>query len=436
MRKLVWLLCPVIGCFMACDENANASDFLAGEQFTGSNVRVMLIDTLTVSTSTMKFDSINTTESSRILLGKYSDVVFGEVKASSYFEMLPDSYTISSEALYDSVVFYLTPDSYYYNDTLQYNGIHVKRLAEQLKPSNGDLFYNTSTTDYFEEDLGFLQYKPRPLAGDSLGIRLEDGFGMALFEQLQKKLITNQDQFTAYLNGITLQPGETDNGSIIGFSYTSESTYMRIYFSTPNVDETVQSSLSLRINRANSPIPFFNQILSKTADTYLEPLEIGKDFLPSAATNEQTFIQAGIGIATRMQFPSVKTIYDLPGKGTILGVSLKIKPGPGTYNAQVPIRDNLNVYVVDRNNNLVGQLEVSEAILNRPEEAYGDIYYEIDLSTYLDQLLLAQGETGESLILLPSDYNSTVDRFILNGGAHKDFRTTLELTYAIYDEKD
>ena len=69
------------------DDIYNDSEFVAGETFTDSNIRLILIDTLTVSTSTMKFDSIVTSESTRILLGKYTDTVFGSVTASSYMQL-------------------------------------------------------------------------------------------------------------------------------------------------------------------------------------------------------------------------------------------------------------------------------------------------------------------------------------------------------------
>ena len=103
----------------SCNDIINDSDFLAGEAFTNSDIRVMRIDTLKVETYTMKFDSVITSEASRMLIGKYLDPVFGMVKSSSYVEILPSNYSIDSEAKYDSIAFFLKYDKYYYNDTLQ-----------------------------------------------------------------------------------------------------------------------------------------------------------------------------------------------------------------------------------------------------------------------------------------------------------------------------
>jgi hypothetical protein len=124
-----------------------------------------------------------------------------------------------------------------------------------------------------------------------------------------------------------------------------------------------------------------------------------------------------------------------------LDAVLKIKPEPGSFDDNLILRDTLSVYVVDRNNDLIQQLfyqEVSpvQAILNREKEEFNEIYYEIQLGSYIEQLLLAERETNEALILLPNNYDSTVDRFVLNGMDNSDFRTLLELTYAIYDEDE
>jgi hypothetical protein len=190
------------------DDIYNDSEFVAGETFTNSNIRLILIDTLTVSTSTMKFDSIVTSESTRILLGKYTDTVFGIVTASSYMQFLPDSYTIDSEAEFDSIVMVLGYDQYYYNDTLQKNSIHIKKINENFNPESDDFFYNTSSIGYEENDLGFKEYHPRPLAGDSITIKLVDDFGTDVFSKLQEKDIVNADEYRDYFKGIGMIPDD------------------------------------------------------------------------------------------------------------------------------------------------------------------------------------------------------------------------------------
>ncbi len=441
-RKIIKKVCtvlPFIGIifplmFAACNEDAiDSSEFVAGEKFTESNIRVIRIDTATVATSTIKFDSLITSQSSRILVGKYVDPEFGTVRCASYFELVPSSYTINSEAEFDSIALYLKFDNYYYNDTLRQNTIQIKELNETLKAYNGDDLYNTGSFEYKEENLGTLTFTPRPIKADSLEIKLSDSLGLDIFKNFQEKSITNLAEFRDRFKGIVLHPGETDDGSIIGFSYASEDSYMRLFFSTAEEDERVSNHIDFTINTTSFPTPFFNQIITEEPNQYLKTLTDREMALESSDAENRSFIQSGLGIATRIQFPHIKSIYDIPGEGTILNAILKIKPSSQSYDDHLILRDSLSVYLVDVNNELTEQLS-DIAILNRNNQEFNDIYYELPLSSYIEKLLVTERYTGEALILLPDDYNSTVDRFVLNGNNNSDYSTTLELTYSIYDE--
>ena len=435
-NTLVIFTCLLI--LISCSTDAiNSSDFEAGDTFTDSDIRVVQLDTMTVDFSTMKFDSIDTSQSARMLVGKYRDPVFGAVKTASYMELIPSSYYIDADAEYDSITFLLRPDNYYYNDTLQLNTIHIKQLTESLKPADGINFYNTSTIGFENEDLGTLAYYPRPLATDSLEIKLTDTLGQELFEDLQQKKITTYDEFKNYFYGISVQSGADDNGSVIGFSLTSN---MRLYYSIAGENEHVQYSTDFTINTSSSPLPFFNQISADEPNEYLKTLTDQEINLSSSETDNLSFIQSGIGIATRLEFPNIKTVFDIQGQGTLLDASLKIAPAISSYSDALALRDTLSVFIVDQNNELTSQListdgSAAQAILNRDNQEFNDVYYELPLSGYLEGLLSVDQESSDALILLPSNYNSTVDRFVLNTDINIQ-GTTLELTYAIYDEDE
>ena len=440
--SLLLTLSMLTGLFYACNEDGlNESNFVAGDAFTNSSVRVIRIDTFWVHTSSMKFDSIITSQSDRMLVGKYLDPFFGTVQCGNFMELTASGYTIGSEAEFDSIALYLKPDKYYYNDTLQFNTIHVKQLNEKLKPDSGDHYYNTSSVSFDPDDLGFLSYTPRPFQADSLQIRLRDSFGEVLFERLQNKTITDSNEFREYLHGIAVLPGESDNGAIMGFSLASGASYMRLHFSTFEETERVAGHIDFHINTTSTPIPFFNQITAEAPHEYIQLLK-GKEFnLSSSESGNQSFIQSGIGVATRIQFPSIKSIHDIQGNGTILNATLKIKPTAQTFNDQLILRDSLSIFVVNQNNDITEQLLLADvsparAILNREDQEFGNVYYEVPLGSYLDKLLNAERDTDEALILFPDNYNDRVDRFILNGNDNTDYPATLELTYSIYDEDE
>ncbi|MBU2974169.1 DUF4270 family protein [Zobellia sp. B3R18] len=418
-------------------DTLNGSDFEAGDTFTDSDIRVIQLDTMTVDFSTMKFDSIDTSQSARMLVGKYNDPVFGTVKTASFMELVPSSYSIDTDAEYDSITFLLRPDGYFYNDTLQTSTLLIKQANESLEPADGINFYNTSVINYDQENLGSLTYTPRPLSTDSLEIKINNTFGQALFDNLQQQNISTYDEFKNYFHGITVQPDENNNASIQGFSLASN---MRLYYSIAGENERIQYYTDFSLNIASSPIPFFNQISAEEPNTYLTALTDQETNLYSSETEYQSFIQSGIGIATRIEFPHIKSVFNIQGQGTLLDASLKIAPTVGSYNDLLMLRDTLSVFIVDQNNELSGQLYATDgsaalAILNRNNQEFNDIYYELPLSGYLEGLLSVDLESSDALILLPSNYNSTVDRFVLNTDINTT-GTTLELTYAIYDEDE
>ncbi|RAV27917.1 DUF4270 family protein [Sinomicrobium soli] len=438
MKYLNFLLLLILFCSCG-DDNLYDTDFNAGQDFTGSNVRVLSVDSLTIDMSTVKFDSLITSDATRILLGQYTDTVFGKTTASSFFELLPDSYSINNDGIYDSISLFLNYDRYYYNDTLQPFTIQVKELTSRVKPSKGDSFYNTSIIPYQQDNLGQTTFYPKPLGSkDSVEIKLSDSFGEALFDRIQQKKITTADQMREYFKGITLQPGTDDDGAVLGFSTSSGESFMRIYYATHETEEPTVRSLDLHITTGNAPATFFNRITSENEDTPFANLTDQETVLPSGEAGNKSYIQGGTGLTTRIRFPSVKSLYELDGKGTLLSATMKIKPTPDYYDKKMPLRDTLSIYVTDLNNDISGQLtDLSSntvfAILNRENQEFNQVYYEISLTSYIESILSAEREDQSSLILIPGEYGSRTDRFVLNGQDHEDFGATLEILYSIYD---
>ncbi|QXP52766.1 DUF4270 family protein [Cellulophaga sp. HaHa_2_1] len=443
MINKLWLFSTIVllGLLGSCSDDLNDSDFLAGDLFTDSNIRVVLIDTLTVNAATVKFDSIITSTSSRALIGQYVDPVFGTVRSGTYVGLLPNSYTIDTEAEFDSIVLFLKYDSYYYSDTTNTNTIHIKRLTENFDPDENNAFYNTSSVAYDDIDLGTLSYTPRPQSSDSLEIKLSDDLGLEFFENLQGKIITNTAEFTNEFKGIALLPGTDDNGSVIGFSKATTDFYMRLYYSTSGETDRDQSYTDIILNTSDTPNPFFNAISATDPLDYLQTLTNGELSLSSDASDNKTFIQSGTGIATKIELPYLKTVNNVGGQGTLLKAVLKITPVIGSYTDFLSLEDYMSVYLIDKNNDITSQLYNTDAstvtaILNTENQEYNDIYYEIDLTTYIESILTTDLNSDQSLLLIPEDFSNTVDRFILNGTLNSSTKTKLELTYAVYDEEN
>ncbi|MEW7291303.1 DUF4270 family protein [Aquimarina sp. 2304DJ70-9] len=440
MRFLLFILC-VSTMFISCSEQEDIPTLEVGQDFTNSNVRILSIDTFAVELSTYKFDSIVTSSTNRILIGQYKDEIFDTIKASSFMELTALDYSISDEAELDSIALILNYDGYFYSDTLKVSSINVHLLKDEVRPDD-DVFYNTSTIPYEENFIATKNFSPKPKKEDSIHITIPNSIGLPLFEKMQSGEINDTDELRNEFKGLALLPGKTDDSSIIGFTVDNAKTYFRFFYRTPGEFEDDEQTFDLVISSLESFPTYFNNIQSNTKGTLFESLTDQEINLSSQdqEANNRSYIQAGSGLITRIQFPTIKNIFEIPGTGTILDATLRIKPPPQEFNDLLPIRDSLLVNKIDQNNILGNQLfnglgDVF-AIINQSDKEFNEIVYEIPIGVYLEEELSEAPEIDDAIVIFPKNYNNTVDRIILEGENSKDFEAQLIITYAIYDENE
>ena len=239
--------------FFACDSDIDAGVFVVGSDYLSVNNKVILIDTLSVEVSTVKYDSVATSSQSRILIGNYDDPLLGKVKSDSYFQMAPDSYDLGTDAsgtgntniVFDSISAILRYDKYYYGDTTKVQSFTIHKLLHNVSTTSEDgSFYNTSSLKYDLANLGSVSHKPRPLSKDSINIKLDKTFGQELFQKLKNYDVGNYDEMTSYLKGFVLKSGTTNSASVIGFNTTS---VIRLYYSIAGGTEEKSSTKDFMI---------------------------------------------------------------------------------------------------------------------------------------------------------------------------------------------
>jgi len=424
--------------FISCStQDREIPTLEVGQEFTDSNVRVVTIDTFTVRLTTFKFDSINSSNGSRLLVGKYQDDLFGEVASESYFELSATSYSLPNDAELDSIALILGYDTYFYSDTTRIANLNVHTLLEDLEPEE-DVFFNTSRIAFDSVPLVTRRYIPEPRDEDSLHISIPIEFGQEIFDLIQENDINEDNELRELLKGFTLQPGAMDNASVIGFSRDPENTYLRFFYSIPDEFEDIEQNFDLFINQNLSVPRAFNHMGSQVSGTPLEQLTDQEINLDSNESNDLSFIQSGAGYATRVEFPTIRDIGELQGTGTVLSAILELRPPTDSFDGTLPIRDSLNVDILDQNNVIVGRVRNGNgavvARVNEGDAEFNDTFYQIPLGVYIDRELAEFPIVEDALVLYPQNYNETVDRVVLGGWGNNDFKAKLILTYAIYDE--
>ncbi|SFB98795.1 protein of unknown function [Flagellimonas taeanensis] len=443
MKYKGWFLVSLVLAVISCStEERDIPTLEVGQEFTDRAVRLIEIDTFDVRTGTFKFDSIITSSKDRLLVGRYIDQFFGAVKSESYMELTAMDYHVPDDAELDSIALILGYDHYFYNDTLQMSHIRVHRILEDFETTE-DAFYNTSSLRYDTIPMITKSFYPEPMGEDSLHISIPRSFGADIFELLREKSISGDEDFIEQFKGIVLSPLTNGNSTVIGFSKSTERTMLRFYYSLPeefdNGDEDDGDDLFLDfVIKQTHSLNAFNRITSDVTGLPLTALIDQETDLFSEDSNDMTFMQSGTGYVTRIEFPTIKNIGDLPGTGTILSAVLEITPLLDSYDDFFPLRDSLQVQVVDQNNEFSSFVKNGNGLVfgrfGGSDQEFNGLVYQIPVTTYIEQELEEAPEIDNALILMPSAFQHSLDRVVLHGSGSKDFEPKLIITYAIYDE--
>lgn len=427
----LFVLC-LLGTFAVSCSDGQA--WLDSDSLTGTDLRLVQIDTFQVDMATFRFDSIVNDSGYRLLIGRYEDPVFGKVRADAYMELVPATYSISDNVVFDSIVLNLPYDGYFYADTLATQHLAVRRLTQTITLRNGaTTYYNTAQFGASDGILGERSFRPR-ISNDSITIRLSGALGQELFEGIQSGTLATTEAFTDVFKGIRISPGDSDNGSIIG--YNAQTSYIRLYYSQEGDDDDEQH-LDFKLNNTAEVKKYANRIQSDRAGTSLSSLSGQEAELGSGQAGNQVFVQGGIGIGTKIRFPSIHTIREVnEGDGQIFKARLKLKIDPNLYSEKLYAADSLYVAIVDQNNDVLSVLtdgagnEV-KAYLEKTNPEYNEVYLVARVEEFLNKMLEFPEFRNYGLVLLPTKYNATATRLIINGPTNS--QSKLELTYAIYD---
>ena len=401
-----------------------------GENWINVSTKVYSIDTFTVRSSTFKFDSIIVSGANRLLIGAYTDPVFGISKSQSYVQLSNSMYSLDKNTIYDSIAVVLKYDNYFYNDTIPSQKFNIYRVTQKIEPDDVS-FYNTTDFTYDTTPIGSHNFLAYPKKEDSLHILLNNAFGKSLFDDIKNNDINNSEEFLYRYKGLLIAP-DVGNTAILGFTYNS---YLRIYYSIPNETNETSYYFDLTFNSTNS----FNNISSDTQGTYLETLTNQDVYLPSYLTNNTTYIQAGTGIATKIEIPYIEKINDIPGTGTILDANLKISIKQSSSTKTLFTKDSLNIYLYNKNGEVLGNLtntagDTVLGLIESENSEYNTITYSIPVKYFLDLKLKTINDDNLFLAIYSQNYNDSLDRYIFNGeNASNNLKVKLELTYAIYD---
>ena len=302
-------------------------------------VDVAYSDTLTIVRETILLDSVRSNDQSNLMVGRYSDPVFGKVQARAFVQLtsfrdfvVTDSSTTNVTAadriVYDSTRLFLDYERLYYGDTLQTQELQVYRLSDSLTST---LNYDISSTARADAQPLIRQViRPRPNTTDSLSFRLPlpDAFGRELIALANTDAgkVANPALFRARIpRGLMLTTTSTDKAAMLGFSTGSA---VVVYYHV--VGERTAKAQGFLLNGKR-----FNQITTDRAGTPLATLQPERA-LAASAMGERTFVQPATGVTTKLSFPTLTNLAKT-GRVAINRADLIITPNnPRDVNVYIP----------------------------------------------------------------------------------------------------
>jgi len=426
--------------FFSCNKDNQTFDI--GGKYVDVQTDLRYIDTLTVSSFTVKLDSLRTSGlddgQGAVIVGKYHDPEIGDVSASSYFKlMLPDFRTVPVNSIYDSLTLIMVDNDYYIGDTLQPITIHVHRVEQTIRVREDNYLYNTSKFNYFAEPLGSRTYKPRPNTPlrDTVSVRLSDDLGNELLQLFLDKddRILQMDNWLSYFKGLTLQ-GDISDEAIVGFKTASAVPVMRLYYHYEDFTSISQYRdfpiFAYAINQFNH-FEITNPLIDLPGSQ--------KDKLPAKYTDKQSFIQSGTGIVTRLEIPYLKTLLALHQNMQILRAELILEPVRNTYKTiLLPARvslfqsDKYNRFGAPVLNMNTGSALIGNLVIDNVYQE--ETSYTFDITSFIQTKITEATDDIPALLITvtPNDIYRTADRLILGSQTNSDSKVKLKVYYMNY----
>lgn len=435
--RLLGLLSILVlpGWLSGCDTTGNGS---VGANLIDDSRAVLSIDTLTLKTATVYMDSVVTQAGDLLIAGSYQDDYLGRIGANSYvaFSLGDDTLDVGQGATYDSLTLRLRI-GYHYGDTTQVQRLRIHRLKENLAPiGDNPYLYNFDAFAYETETLGTVSFKPE--TGKDLEVSVSGTLGEALFSAAQNRdhILTDDEAFQEYVKGFVLVDDVAGNTAVTGFVASNEDStdaVLRLYYTSEEAGTPGKTYHDFPLSAS-----YFSQITSDWPGP-LDQLTGAGSTLPSALADQRTYIQSGVGLMTRVDFPTLDNLLPMASNNILLSAYLYVFPVAHTYEESTPLAQPLVVYVADEHNRISGQLADSEgnsqSVLPRIDDEFNTATsYRFDVTPFIREELDTDRYTGRGLLLSPSAlrYTGSVDRAVLGGGQHSTHRMLLWVVFIPY----
>ncbi|WP_346859715.1 DUF4270 family protein [uncultured Draconibacterium sp.] len=410
-----------------------------GDNFINSETTVALVDTLSVELSTFKLDSVATSGTGYMLVGKYSDLYLGEVRATGYLQIdYPTTVDVDDDEIFDSICIELPYSGMAYGDTLAYQTISLHRVLADIEPADEDEsnLYNTTSFPYDEEALAVKTFRAKPNKYENLEIRLADELGTEFLDLLKDENdgIDGSSDFIEYFKGLAFK-GSENNTALL--SFTADTTLKIVLYTHLIGEEKTDHTFTFPLS---SSCEQFNSISNDVSGLPVENVITQREEISSDYLSKMAYLQAGMGYIPRVDFPSLGKILEVDHKNYLYKAVLVMRPVINKED-DVALPENLILYTTDKHNNVVSELSDDDG-----NTVYGNYYYDeyynentyysFDVTDFLyDELADNYVDPDNGLLIMfgTTEFKGSLSRIVFDGREGTSYRPYLNLYYVFYD---
>ena len=409
----------------ACDPVGNITLDLPATS-TGSTA--YYVDTLTVRVATVLHDSIATSTTDNLLVGRYHDPRLGTITARSFVRVgLGAAYAPATAEVFDSLVLVLKPDKYRYGDTTRLQTVEVHRLRDPFVTAK--TYYAFSQLGYdaavLNQGTGTRALRVRPRL-TTLRLRLADALGQELLTAGKAHRLETEEQLYNQLAGLAITPGAADDAALFRSQVSTAGAALSLYTHLPFDPLTaIAKDFTLAAGAKH-----FYQIATDGTGTLLAPLTTSLQALDVSRTAQESYIDGALGLQTKIEIPYLNNLRAFGSSITIVQAQLVLEALPGSTTRYLPPPGSLVPYLAGRGNQqglAVGAVAVP--YLNSVSTITGleTGSYSFAITAYC-QAVVDRALDNDG-VLLASAAPTSPERVVLGGPRRSENRLRLELYF-------
>lgn len=283
----------------------------------GAAYELALNNSVPLEFSTVRFDSLITSRSGRLLIGGQQGTDHGDVSAEAYFlftlaESEADDYIEAEDfeqtLRYDSITLTIPMDGYtlYMGDVTTEETLVFEQLPFELEyPEEIEALYNYSDLNGKSEQEGTIMGEAAFFFATDrirdLQMRVSDRLGAALFTRLQNgdDIFSDQELASEFLRGFRLSL--SNNPFMFGINQDS------LRFTIHTTDNTTTTSSNRDFNFFVESAPYFSKVGHENIPELLQVEEL-EDEVASNALEDRAFIIGGLGYAVKIDLTEVRNL--------------------------------------------------------------------------------------------------------------------------------